>query len=501
MGTVSSEYTLGIDVGSTATKVVLCNRAGTIVARGSVPTHIARPQPGWAEVDYAGCWEGAVAACRLAFDSAPDPAMSRRIVGIGLTSLAPSVAPLAEDGTPLHPGIIYEDRRSVAQVSRVLGLESQATIVPRTGMRIESGSTTVSSMLWLAEERPELVSTSACFGTLTTYLAHRLTGNFGTDWASAQLSGLFALDDPPRWLEAWCGQLGIPPDKLPPHMPSQARIGEVSAAAAAQLGTPAGTPVAMGGPDAQAAAVGAGLGEAQAGLLSVGTTSVLTVCAEHSKNDPRFYTRRHVLPGRYLHVAPTLTGGTTLRWAASLLGLGSVEELLDLAEASEPGAGGVIFLPYLQGERAPLWDPEARGVFYGLQLSTGRAQMARAVVEGIALAVRTVLTQMESHLDDTIDPILVTGGGAFPFIVQTLSNVLRRPLAVIAGGDSAAQGAASMALVAAGKTDTCGLAEWRPEIQATYAPEGDVSHRYEQLYEAFCALYPALGPTFRMLAQ
>ena len=275
---MSTGYALGIDVGSTATKTVLCDNEGTIVARGSVPTHIARPQPGWAEVDYARCWEGVVAACRQVLDSAPDPAMSRRIGGIGLTALAPSVAPLAHDGTPLHAGIIYEDRRSVRQVERVLSRESQSSIVARTGIRFESGSTTLSSMLWLVEERPDLVSACAYFGSLTTYLAHRLTGNFGMDWASAQLSGLFALDDPPRWCEDWCRQLGIPPEKLPPHKPSQARIGGVSAAAAAQLGIPAGTAVAMGGPDAQAAAVGAGLFSSQAGLLSLGTTSVLTVC-------------------------------------------------------------------------------------------------------------------------------------------------------------------------------------------------------------------------------
>ena len=497
---MSTGYALGIDVGSTATKVVLCDKTGTIVARGSVPTHIARPQPGWAEVGYARCWEGVVAACRLAFDSAADAAKSRHIIGIGLTSLAPSVAPLAADGTPLHAGIIYEDRRSVAQVSRVLARESQSTIVPRTGMRIESGSTTLSSMLWLAEERPDLVEACAYFGSLTTYLAHRLTGNFGIDWASAQLSGLFTLDDPPRWLEDWCKQLGIPPEKLPPHMPSQARIGGVSAQAA-QLGIPAGIAVAMGGPDAQAAAVGAGLFASQAGLLSLGTTSVLTVCSERCMVDPRFYARRHVLPGRYLHVAPTLTGGTTLRWAASFLGVKSVEEVVALAEASEPGAGGVVFLPYLMGERAPLWDRNARGVCYGLQLSTGRAQMARAVVEGIAFAVRNVLTQMETHLGDTITPLLIAGGGAFPVVVRTLANVLQRPLTVIEGGESAAQGAALLAWVATGETDLDWLASWQPQVQESCVPDGSTSEIYEQRFEAFCTLYSALKRTFAAPAE
>lgn len=498
---MSSEYALGIDVGSSATKVVICDGLGTIVGRGSVPTHIARPQPGWAEIDYDRCWEGVVAACRLALKSLPDASAIERIVGIGLTSLAPSVAPLARDGTPLHAGIIYEDRRSEPQVSRVLARASQSAIVPRTGIRIESGSTTLSSMLWLIENLPDLLTACAYFGSLTTYLSHRLTGHFGSDWATAQLSGLFALDDPPRWLEDWCRQLGIPPEKLPTPMPSQARIGRVSAIAAKQLGVPTYTAVAMGGPDAQAAAVGAGLFRPYAGLLSLGTTSVLTVCTERRAADPRFYTRRHVLPDRYLQVAPTLTGGTTLRWAVSLLGLGSLEELMDLAETSEPGAGGVIFLPYLQGERAPIWDPAARGIFYGLQLSTGQAQMARAVVEGIAFAVRNVLTQMESHLDDTIDPILVTGGGAFPFVVQTLANVLQRPLALIEGGDGAAQGAALLACVAAGETDLDWLASWQPNVRENYVPDGSVCRMYERQFEAFCVLYSALKRTLEAPAE
>ena len=493
---MSTGFALGIDVGSSATKVVLCDKAGTIVARGSVPTHIARPRPGWAEIDFDRCWEGVVAACRLALDSPPDASAIERIAAVGLTSLAPSVSPLANDGTPLHAGIIYEDRRSVPQVSRVLASASQTAIVPRTGIRIESGSTTLSSMLWLVEERPDLVSVCAYFGSLTTHLAHRLTGSFGTDWASAQLSGLFALDDPPRWLEDWCQQLGIPTEKLPRPMPSQARIGGVTAQAATKLGIPAGTAVAMGGPDAQAAAVGAGLFSSQAGLLSLGTTSVLTVCSDRCTADPRFYTRRHVLTGRYLHVAPTLTGGTTLRWAASLLGLGSLEELVGLAEASEPGAGGVIFLPYLQGERAPLWDREARGVFYGLQLHTSPAHMARAVVEGIAYALRNVLAQLEGHLADTIAPLYVTGGGAFPVVVQNLANVLQRPLTAIEGGDSAAQGAALLALVAAGERDLDWLASWQPQVQGNCVPDGSTCEFYEQRFEAFCALYSALEHTF-----
>ena len=498
---MSPEFAIGIDVGSTATKVVLCNSEGAIVARGSAPTRIERPQPGWAEIDFARCWESVLAALRAALSSLPGDFAPKRIVGIGLTSLAPSVAPLAQDGTPLHAGIIYEDRRSVQQVKRILALERQSTIARRTGIRLESGSTTLSSMLWLVEKQPELVAACAYFGTLTTYLAHRLTGRFGIDWANAQLSGLFALDDPPRWLDDWCRQVGIPPEKLPPHMPSQARVGEVSREAAEQLGVPAGTPVAMGGADAQAAAVGAGLVTLQAGLLSLGTTSVLTVCTERCVADPRFYTRRHVLPGRYLHVAPTLIGGATLRWAAALLGFETVEELVRLAATGEPGAGGVIFLPYLMGERAPLWDRDARGVFSGLHAGTGRAETARAVVEGIAYAVRSVLAQMEERIGATVAPLTVTGGAAFPLVVQTLANVLQRPLTVIEGGDSAAHGAAILAFVAAGKADDSWLAEWRPSVQQTFAPQEVYREHYGRLFEAFCSLYPALKPTFTMLAE
>ena len=498
---MSFEYALGIDVGSTATKVVFCDSEGAIVARGSAPTRIERPQPGWAEIEFAHCWESVRTALRAALSSLPGDLASKRIVGIGLTSLAPSVAPLAEDGTPLHAGIIYEDRRSVRQVERILARDSQSTIVPRTGMRIESGSTTLSSILWLIEERPELVDACAYFGTLTTYVAHRLTGKFGIDWANAQLTGFFALDDPPRWLKDWCRQLGIPPEKLPPHMPSQAKVGEVSHEAAELMGVPAGTPVAMGGADAQAAAVGAGLVAPTAGVLSLGTTSVLTVCTEQGTADPRFYTRRHVLPGRYLHVAPTLMGGTTLRWVASLLGVESVEELVALAEASKPGAGGMIFLPYLMGERAPLWDREARGVFYGLQLSTGRAEVARAVVEGVAFAVRNALTQIEAHLGDTVAPLLVTGGGAFPVVVQTLADVLQRPLTVIEGGESAAQGAALLAWVATGETDLEWLAGWQPQVQGNCVPDSSVSRMYEERFEAFCTLYSALKHAFEAPAE
>ncbi len=489
---MSAEYVIGIDVGSTATKVVICDELGRIVGRGAAPTEILRPRPGWAEVDFVRCWEGVISACQAALAAIPDALAARRVAGIGLTSLAPTVAPLAQSGAPLHAGIIYEDSRSVQQVERILADENQSSIVKRTGIRIESGSTTLSSMLWLAEERPELVEACAYLGSLTTYLANRLTGNFGIDWANAQLTGLFALYDPPRWLDDWCRQLGIPVEKLPPHMPSQAEVGGVLPSAAAQLGVPVGIPVAMGGADAQAAAVGAGLVSPRAGVLSLGTTSVLTVCAERAATDPRFYTRRHVLPERYLHVAPTLLGGTTLRWAAALLGVASVAELVALAGASEPGAGGVIFLPYLMGERAPLWDREARGAFCGLQLGTGREDMARAVVEGIAFALRNVLVQMEAHLGEPVAALAVTGGAAFPVVLQTLANVLQRPLTAIEGGESAAQGAALLALVAAGSADLGWLAAWQPRVRENYVPNTADSGRYERAFEMFSHLYPAL---------
>ncbi len=489
---MSPEYAIGIDVGSTATKVVLCDGEGTISARGSAPTRIERPRPGWAEIDFVRCWEGVAAACRAALASLPGDAERRRIIGIGLTSLAPSVAPLAADGAPLCNGIIYEDRRSARHVERILARASQSRIAARTGMRLESGSTTLSSMAWLAAERPELVAACAYLGSLTTYLAHRLTGSFGIDWAHAQLTGLFALDEPPRWLDDWCRQVGVPPAKLPPHAPCEAKIGEVTPAAGAQLGIAAGTPVAMGGADAQAAAVGAGLATPQAGLLSLGTTNVLTVCTERRATDPRFYTRRHVVPQRYLHVAPTLSGGATLRWAAALLGVESVGELAALAGASKPGAGGVVFLPYLTGERAPLWDRAVRGVFAGLRLETSRAGLARAVVEGSAFALRNVLEQMEGRLGAPVAPLAVTGGAAFPPVVQTLANVLQRPLAVIEGGDCAAQGAALLALVAAGRVDSAWLAAWRPAIHETYTPDTAAAAMYDRQYATFLALYPAV---------
>jgi xylulokinase len=466
-----------------------------------VSTAIARPQPGWAEIDFELCWKGVVAACRNALSTFPDASVAAPIKGIGLTSLAPSVAPLAADGKPLHAGIIYEDRRSTAQVERVLSHESQSNIVARTGMRVESGSTTLSSMQWLVEQRPEQVQACAYFGSLTTSLAYRLTGEFGIDWANAQLTGLFALDAPPRWLDDWCRQLGIPTEKLPPHMPSQARIGRVSASAAAALGIPAGVAVAMGGPDAQAAAVGAGLATPQAGLLSLGTTNVLTVCSAERKTDPRFYTRRHVLADRFLHVAPTLIGGTTLRWAATLLNLKSVDELVALAETSPPGAGGVVFLPYLLGERAPLWDSEARGAFYGLHLGTGRGDMARAVLEGVAFAVRNVLTHMEAHLGSRITPLKVTGGGAFPLVLQTLASVLGRKLYVVEGGESAAQGAALLALLAAETAGETRLADWQPLIERAYAPVETETALYARRFDVFRSLHPEFVPKNKALTN
>jgi xylulokinase len=324
----------------------------------------------------------------------------------------------------------------------------------------------------------------------------RLTGQRGSDpWSAKGLANM-RTGQP---IAAWRELLDVDPSIAPPTRSAATACGLVTEESAALLGVPAGIPVATGWTDGGCAMLGTGCFAAEATAYDVaGTSEVIGTVVPRPCEDRRFQNAPGPDPSWTLLMGPTQTSGAAVLWAARLLGV-EPPEIAALASAARPGADGLVFLPYLEGERAPIWDPAARGVFFGLSTAHGRPEMARAVLEGVAFAVRHVLETFEDATGRPLRALRVCGGGARePLWNQIKADLTGRPVQTLATPETASVGAAMLGGVAAGllaNLDAAAAALVR--LGSTYQPRADLGQTYNAGYRTYAALYPALKDLFR----
>lgn len=494
---------LGIDLGTSGVKAGLFDRDGRLRGLGrGTGYRFASPKPGWAECDAGGWWPAIVAAVRAALAAAgggpcaADPAdPGARVDGIGLSTFFPAVIPMTDDGRPLRPGLLYCDQRSTAQVSAIEKLLPRRRWERLTGNRLACGNIAVTSMHWLRDNEPERWDAAATLAFANTFVTRRLTGEVVTDWTTASLSGLAVVADPTRWNARLCATLGIAKAKLPRIVGPMEPAGTLEARAASELGLPAGIPVVCGAGDTAASAFGAGLLEPGGILYSAGTTDNLSIVLSRPTEDRTWITVGYVQPGRWLEIGANASGGLSLDWfAREVLGRDAgagIEEALRLAEAAP--SGRIVFLPYLQGERMPLWDPLARGMFLGLTAATTRGEMARAVLEGVACSLRHMLEPLEAMSGRRIGSLPAVGGGTRSGLWNRIkADVLQRPLDVLRFQETAALGAALMAGVGSGVYGSAAAAIEavdRARGSDRIEPDPRRAAAYDRLYRAYRDAY------------
>jgi len=434
--------TLGIDVGTSSVKVVAVDAGGAVVAEAERPHALATPRPGWTEQRPEDWWAGACGALKEIAGR-----LGERVPeAVGLSGQMHGMVPLDEGDRVIRPAILWNDQRTgeaAREIDRTVG---RATLVARGGNPAITGFQ-LSKVVWLKRAEPESYARLRRVLFPKDYLGLRLTGRAVAEPSDASGSNCFHLATK-SWDAEVLGAVGIEPELYPEVVASDAVVGGVGSEAAAATGLPTGLPVVAGAGDNAAAATGMGLSSADPtlGSASLGTSGVLFAPISGATPDPRG--RVHLFchaDGGYYLLGVTLAAAGSLQWLHdALFEEMEFEALAGLAEASPAGARGVTFQPYLAGERTPYLDPELRGAFRGLSLASGRADLVRAVLEGVAFSLRDALEVMRPLAG--LERVLATGGGSRSrFWLQLLADALQLPLTQLEGAPGAAYGAALLA--------------------------------------------------------
>ena len=485
---------LGIDIGTSACKIAVFEENGRVAAQSNQPYAVYYPFPGWVEQDADEWW---AAVCKGIREVLSAPGVEAEAIScIGIDGQSWSAIPVDSKGEVLARTPIWMDTRAKEVCSRVKKQLGEDTIFQVAGNDFLP-SYSAPKMLWMKEECPEVYGRADTFLQSNSFIAYRLTGVLSQD--VSQLYGLqfFNLRNlkPDKELTR---ELGLDLDLIPEVFPCDQIIGGVSAEASRLTGLKEGTPVVAGGLDAACGTLGAGVylpGQTQE---QGGQAGGMSICLNEALAHKSLILSPHVVPGRYLLQGGTVGGGGALKWFRQELGNGmSFDELTAEAEAIPPGADGVVFLPYMAGERSPIWNPDAKGVFYGLSYDKTRGHMIRAVLEGVAFALEHNL-RVAKEAGAEVSIMNAMGGASNSSLwTQIKSDVTGKPIQVPTSDTATTLGAAILAGIG------CGLyGSYREAVEKTvtitksYEPNEENRERYRHSMELYLELYRDLEKTF-----
>jgi xylulokinase len=493
------DFVIGIDVGTSGLKGLLVSREGKVAASALVEYGMMTPRPGWAEQDPEQWWRAAVKVIAELMAAARKRG---EVKAIGLTGQMHSSVFLDRSSAVIRPALLWCDQRTQEECGQITGRVGFDRLVRLTGNRALTGFT-APKLLWLKNREPDNFSRLEHLLLAKDYVRFRLTGERATDVSDA--SGMLLFDVKNRkWSSELLALLDIDPAILPQCFESPEITGTVTSGAAQLTGLAEGTPVAAGGGDQAAGAVGNGVVREGPVLITIGTSGVVFVSAERPVMDPqaRVHSFCHASPGLWHTMGVMLSAGGSLRWLRETLR--EIKPDLDypamnrLASAAPPGSDGLLFLPYLTGERTPHFDPYARGVFSGISLKHGLGHMVRAVMEGVAYALKDSVRLM-AQAGAQMDVAYLGGGGAKSELwSKIVASVLNMPLKRLAVDEGPSFGAALLALVGTGAfPDVASAADHVLSLAGETLPDRDWTILYEHEYERFSSLYPALKGQFR----
>ena len=476
---------VGLDVGTTGVKAVAVTPDGAVLARSEHGYPLSTPQPGWSEQDPEDWWRAAVAALA-------EVSEGREVAGIGLSGQMHGLVALDDAERVVRPAILWNDQRTAAEcalIEETVGLER---LIALTGNRALPGFT-APKLLWLRAQEPGVYARIAHICLPKDYVRLRLTGSFATDAADA--SGTLLLDVARR---RWSGEvleaLDVPADWLPPVLESPAVSGL----------TADGVPVAAGAGDCAAAALGVGVDRTGPASVVLGTSGVVfaTLPSYRAEELGRVHVFCHAVPGAWHAMGVMLSAAGSLQWLRDTIAPDvTFARLVEEAERWAPGAEGLLFLPYLQGERTPHADPDARGAFVGLQLRHDRGALVRAVLEGVAFGLRDSLDLLRG-LGVDVSSARVSGGGARSALwLRICASVLGVPIERTVVEEGSAFGAALLGGVAGGVfSDVHEAVAATVRADHPVEPVASWQSAYSELHPRYRALYPALRPFERASA-
>ncbi|RLG78094.1 MAG: xylulokinase [Thermoprotei archaeon] len=505
-------YYLGIDVGTTGCKALIINEEGSVVGKATFEYPLYTPRPGWSEQDPSDWWKACVNAVKAAIANAR--IKGDEIEGVGLTGQMHGLVVIDSEGRVIRPAILWNDQRTAKEAEFINSLIGREKLIELTGNIAHTGFT-APKILWLRNNEPENFAKVNKFMLPKDYIGYKLTGDVITDVNDASGTSLFDVRK-----RCWCyeiiDELGIPSRILPEVLESPGVRGELRSEVAKELGLKPGTPVAAGAGDQGAAGVGAGI--VAEGLISVniGTSGVVFAASDKFRYDPkgRLHAFCHAVPGKWHLMGVMLSAGGSLRWfrdslghlekiVADLVGDDPYNILVKEAERIPAGAEGLLFLPYLAGERTPHADPYARGVIFGLSLKHSKGHIIRAILEGVAYGLRDSIELMKS-IGISAHQIRVLGGGSRSRLwKQVIADVFGTEVTTMLVDEGSSYGAAILASVAAGayrsveEAVTCMVRTSSERI----VPNMEKHRIYSRYYKVYRSLYVSLKELFKEVAK
>ncbi len=486
-------YFLGIDASTTGVKALLIDEKGGVAGAATTELALSTPQPLWSEQDPADWWDGTVNSIQQVLKETG--ISGDEVVAIGLTGQMHGLTLLDEAGQVLRPAILWNDQRTGAECDDIRERLGKANLIKITGNDALTGFT-APKILWVQKNEPDLFAKARQILLPKDYVRFKLTGSYGTDRAGGAGTLLFNLADR-DWSAELLQALDIPAEWLPPTHEGPEVTGQVSAAVAEATGLKAGTPVVGGGGDQAAQAVGVGAVQPGIIALTLGTSGVVFASTGEPFIEPegRLHAFCHAVPGRWHLMGVMLSAAGSLRWYRDTLASGvDFDALLAPAAEAPPGSEGLLFLPYLTGERTPHPDPLARGAFVGLTVRHSQAHLTRAVLEGVSFGLRDSFELIKSAGLAEIKQVRVSGGGAKSDLWrQIMADVLDVELVTVNTTEGAAYGAALLAGVGAGAwPDVDTACQTCVKVTGSTSPQPETVAKYEPFYAQYRALYPAL---------
>jgi len=496
-------YMMGIDVGTTGTRAVIVRPDGHVVGAATGDHQPMRmPKPGWAEQDPADWWEAAIQAVRAALEAAS--LKGEDIAAVGLSGQMHGVVLLDQAHAVLRPALIWCDQRSQAQcdwITSQVGSERLIQLVSNPALTGFSAP----KLLWVRDHEPEIFARAAKFLLPKDYVRFRLTGEFATDVSDASGTLLFDVTNR-RWSQEMLGMLDLDARLLPRAYESPEITGQITRETAVVTGLKAGTPVVGGGGDQASSAVGNGIVLPGLTSATLGTSGVIFTHTELPKLDPlgRIHTFCHAVPGKWHVMGVTQGAGLSLRWfreqfgaseawLARQTGVDPYELIIEQAAKIPPGSQGLLWLPYLMGERTPHLDARARGMWFGLTAAHTRGHLIRSILEGVAFSLRDSL-EIFTELEIPVEQIRVSGGGSRSFLWRQIqADIYGKELVTLRTSEGSAFGAALLAGVGAGiYASVQESARAAIQIRESMAPHAANARLYNRQYQIYRTLYPTV---------
>lgn len=508
-----TKYILAHDLGTTGNKAILCSLEGKLSASVLYEYPVFYPHTGWVEQKPDDFWQAVCKSTKQLLEKANVPGSD--VIAVSFSGQMMGCLLVDREGIPLRNTIIWADTRALKQAQEIDEILGMDFIYKTTGHRISS-SYSAAKLMWVRDNEKELYKQSYKMLQAKDFIIYKLTGKYVTDYSDASGTGLFNLEKK-NWDQSILDALDIPLNLLPDALPSTDSAGTITEQAAKDIGLLSGTPVIIGGGDGSCACVGAGVIAEGNAYNVLGSSSWISLASKTPVYDPdkRTFNWVHLDPNLYTPCGTMQAAGYSYNWYRNTMCLDEIEtgkktgedpyKIIDSAAlASPPGANGLLFLPYLLGERSPRWDQNARGAFIGLDIRTGKGDISRSILEGVGFNLKIILEILEQGTAAAkIDEIIMIGGGAKGEVwLQILSDIWQKPLVIPRYTEEATSlGAAVCGGIGAGVFKDFSVIRLFNSPVKQIIPNRNHASKYAKLFPLFNRAYEALVDVNRGLVE